>query len=210
MEGPYPEPVAISALQHYQYRPRQYALIHIEHVFEENVYTLRGQADHKRVDAGQPERQPDGVRVLRALPLFHHELGLTGKADVVELLPDGTPFPVEFKHGRRQKHAPKSLADEVQLTAQALCLEYMFGKPVPAGAIFHVSSHKRRQVPLGERLRRLVEDTLSEIQRMRQGGALPPPVNDARCAHCSLRELCQPEAIHHLNQVPFSNWHLYR
>ncbi|MBL4620767.1 MAG: Dna2/Cas4 domain-containing protein, partial [Immundisolibacteraceae bacterium] len=95
-------PVMISALQHYSYCPRQCALIHQEQTFSENVFTLRGQRVHKRVD--QPEtRIEDGITVERALPLQHKGIGLVGKADVVEIGGDGTPCPVEYKHGPKRK-----------------------------------------------------------------------------------------------------------
>ncbi len=126
--------ILISALQHYVYCPRQCALIHIEQTFEENLFTLRGQRLHERVNVPEYELI-EGVRVERALPLWCHRLELTGVADVVEFTADGTPYPVEYKSGPRK---PRD-ADDVQLCAQAVCLEEMFNCPVPAGAIFHHS-----------------------------------------------------------------------
>ena len=110
--------IPLSALQHYSYCPRQCALIHQEQTFTENVFTLRGQRVHERVD--EPDtRSEKGVRIEQALPLYCDRLGLSGKADIVEFLPDGTPRPVEYKHGpRRQKEH-----DDIQVAAQALCLE---------------------------------------------------------------------------------------
>src|SRR5574340_1559567 len=116
------DPIPLSALQHYTYCPRQCALIHIEQAFEENVHTLRGRAVHERVDHPGFEERPN-MQVERALPVWCERLGLVGKADVVEFLPDGTPYPVEYKHGSRQKIAAIALCDDVQLCAQALCLE---------------------------------------------------------------------------------------
>lgn len=92
------DPIPLSALQHWAYCPRQCALIHVEQVFEDNIFTQRGQALHKRVDDPGFEVR-DGLRVERALPLFCDRLGLVGKGDVVEFLADGTPYPVEYKHG---------------------------------------------------------------------------------------------------------------
>ena len=91
------DPITLSALQHWCYCPRQCALIHVEQVFAENLFTLRGQALHKRVDDPGFEVR-DGLRVERALPLFCDRLGLVGKADIVEFSPDGTPYPVEYRH----------------------------------------------------------------------------------------------------------------
>lgn len=184
------DPIPLSALQHWSYCPRQCALIHIEQAFEENVHTLRGQAVHQRVDEpGFEERT--GVRVERALPLWCERLGLIGKADVVEFLPDGTPYPVEYKHGRKRE----KLHDDLQLAAQAMCLEEMTGKLVPKGAIYHHSSRRRREVAITDALRRQVEETVVAVRTLLDSGSLPPPLNDARCRECSLKDICQPEAM---------------
>ena len=137
------ELLPISALQHWAYCPRQCGLIHLEQVFDDNVYTLRGQAVHAKADQPGVETAK-GVRVERALPLWHDELGLIGKSDVVEFLPDGTPYPVEYKHGTRRKAGFIAACDELQLAAQALCLEEMTGRPVEEGALFYASSKRRR------------------------------------------------------------------
>jgi CRISPR-associated exonuclease Cas4 len=182
--------ISLSALQHWSYCPRQCALIHIEQAFEENVHTMRGQAVHQRVDEpGFEERT--GVQVERALPLWCERLNLIGKADVVEFLPDGTPYPVEYKHGRKRE----KLHDDLQLAAQALCLEEMTGKPVPRGAIYHHSSRRRREVSITETLRHQVEETVAAVRTLLESGVLPAPLNDARCRECSLKEICQPEAM---------------
>jgi len=183
--------VPLSALQHYSYCPRQCGLIHLEQVFEENVSTLRGRAVHRLVD--EPETEQDhGVRIARALPLYSHRHGLIGKADLVEFLPDGTPYPVEYKHGRR--HA--RLHDDLQLAGQALCLEEMMGHPVLVGAIFHFSSRRRREVPITESLRAAVVHTAEAVRRMLDDGRLPPPAKDASlCRNCSLVDLCQPDLL---------------
>lgn len=183
------DPIMISALEHYSYCPRQCALIHIEQTFDENLYTMRGQAVHKRVD--EPESEiVDGVRVERAVPLWSKWLGLIGKADVVEFHGD-TPYPVEYKHGpRREKEH-----DDLQVCAQAMCLEVMTGKEVPRGAIYHHSSRRRREVVFTPALRRQVEEAVTGIRQMLGSGTLPPPVNDRRCEHCSLKESCMPSVI---------------
>lgn len=181
--------VMISALEHYSYCPRQCALIHVEQTFDENLYTLRGRAVHERVDEPVAEFQ-EGVRVERALPLWSKRLGLIGKADVVEFH-GATPFPVEYKHGSKREREH----DDLQLCAQAICLEEMTGKPVPKGAIFYHSSRRRREVDLAEGLRQEVEQTVTEIRKMMTDRVLPPPVNDARCRHCSLKESCMPAVV---------------
>lgn len=184
------EAVALSALQHWIYCPRQCGLIHLEQAFAENIHTARGQAVHHLVDTPGYEIK-SGVRVERALPVWSDRYNLIGKADLVEFHPDGAVYPVEFKHGaKRQK-----LHDDIQLAAQAICLEEMLGRPVPAGAIFHATSHRRREVLVTPELKRLVIETAEAIRVMLASGKLPPPVNDARCRECSLKDICQPEAL---------------
>jgi CRISPR-associated exonuclease Cas4 len=183
-------PISLSALQHWSYCPRQCALIHVEQAFEQNVHTRRGNAVHERVDEpGFEERT--GVRVERALPVWSERLGLTGKCDVVEFLADGTPYPVEYKHGvkRTKPH------DDLQLAAQAVCLEEMTGKTVAKGAIYHHSSHRRREVAIDAALRQKLIETIAAVRAMLASGSLPPPVNDARCKECSLNEICQPSVL---------------
>lgn len=183
------DPIMISALEHWSYCPRQCALIHLEQTFDENLYTLRGQAVHKRVD--EPESEiVDGVRVERAVPLWSKRLGLVGKADVVEFHGE-VPYPVEYKHGPRREHEH----DDLQLCAQAICLEEMTGKPVPRGAIYHHSSRRRREVLMTPALRDRVAEVVTQIRAMLDSKRLPPPVHDARCRHCSLSEACMPSVI---------------
>lgn len=184
------DPIPISALQHWMYCPRQCALIHVEQVFADNVHTARGNAVHALVD--EPGyKLKKGVKVERSLPLWSDRIGLIGKADVVEFHPDGSVFPVEFKHGPKRKHTH----DDIQLAAQALCLEEMLGKPVTKGAIYHASSRRRREVDIDAGLHKLVERTTSAVRQCIAEGRLPPPVNDERCEQCSLKDICQPEVI---------------
>jgi len=184
------EPVPISALQHWVYCPRQCALIHQEQAFEENLHTARGQAVHRLVDQPGFELKA-GVRIERSLPLWSERLGLIGKADLVEIYPDGTPYPVEFKHGRRKR----ARHDDIQLAAQALCLEEMFGRAVPQGAVYHASSRRRRELSVTDELRNMVAETALAVRTMLATGRLPPPANDQRCEQCSLQTICEPAAI---------------
>ena len=184
------DPIPLSALQHWAYCPRQCGLIHLEQSFEDNLHTARGQAVHHLVDEPGYEMKA-GVKVERALPLWSDRLNLIGKADLVEFHPDGTVFPVEFKHGRKRQ----KIHDDIQLAAQAMCLEEMLGRPVPKGAIYHASSRRRREVTITPELRRRVEETATAIRAMLASARLPAPANDGRCRECSLKEICQPEAI---------------
>ena len=182
--------IPISALNHYAYCPRRCALIHVEQTFQENLYTLRGNHLHERTDQPDESGWEDGIRVERALPLWSNQLGLIGKADVVEFHGE-TPYPVEYKSGPNRQYDN----DDLQLCAQALCLEEMTGKAVPRGAIYHHSSRKRREVECTLELRAQVVQSIQAIRRMLVSKQLPPPVNDHRCTHCSLQESCMPSVI---------------
>ncbi len=180
----------LSALQHWSYCPRQCGLIHLEQAFDENVYTMRGNAAHERVDEPGYETF-EGVRAERALPVWSDRLGLIGKCDVVEFHPDGRIYPVEYKHGKKREKSH----DDIQLAAQAMCLEEMTGKIVTHGAIYHHGSRRRREVAITQDLREMVNVTVNAIRAMLDSGKLPPPANDARCRECSLKEICQPQAV---------------
>jgi CRISPR-associated exonuclease Cas4 len=191
------EQVPLSALQHWQYCPRQCGLIHLEQVFDDNAHTLRGQAVHAKTDQPGVETAK-GVRMERALPLWHDDLGLIGKSDVVEFLAGGVPYPVEYKHGSRNKAADIAACDDIQLAAQALCLEAMTHKSVTEGALYYATSKRRRVVPITEPLRAEVARIANEIRQMLASGQLPPPLSGEhaarRCKACSLQERCQPQA----------------
>lgn len=193
------DPIPLSALQHWQYCPRQCGLIHLEQAFDDNVHTLRGQAVHAKVDTPGVETAK-GVRVERALPLWHDGLGLIGKSDVVEFLAGGVPYPVEYKHGNRNKAPDIAYCDDIQLAAQALCLESMTVKPVSEGALYYASSKRRRVVAITPQLRNDVEQVAQAIRSMLSDKSLPPPLSresaSKRCKACSLLERCQPQATH--------------
>lgn len=185
------ELIPLSALNHWAYCPRRCGLIHLEGEFTDNIHTARGNAEHERVDRVTYETQRSGARTEFALPVWSDRFGLIGKCDAVEFWQDGTIYPVEYKHGPKRKW----LNDDIQLAAQAMCLEDMLGRPVPKGAIYHASSHRRREVAISPALRERVIETATAIREMLASGKLPKPVNDARCKECSLKELCQPEAL---------------
>jgi len=183
------DPIPLSALQHYVFCPRQCALIHIEQAWEDNLYTLRGDRAHERVDIPQGAVR-EGVRVEYALPLWSDELGLVGRADVVEFGTDGIPYPVEHKVGkRRAQHA-----DEIQLCGQVLCLEEMFQTVISEGALYYARSRRRRVVPITSALRAETLQVIEEVRLLLQRAQLPPPVDDARCRYCSLIDICMPAA----------------
>ncbi len=196
--------IMISALQHYSYCPRQYALIHLEQEFADNVHTNRGHAVHRVVD-DPGSSAIKGMRVERALPLYSRRLGLVGKADVVEFHAGDIPYPVEYKHGSRRA----KLHDEIQLAAQAVCLEEMTGKPVTQGALYYFGSRRRREVHITEKLKEQLEEVIAAIRAIMTSGISPSPVNDTRCNQCSLKDICQPEAVAATSKISAYHCHLF-
>ncbi len=194
----------LSALQHLVFCERQCALIHIEQIWLENRFTAEGKLLHERADAAGHESRVD-LRVARAVALRSLRLGLSGRADVVEFqraegdqqgvrLPGAAgrwrPFPVEYKRGKPKKHR----ADEVQLCAQALCLEEMLSMPVGEGALYYGRKRRRQAVAFDVGLRELTERMARRLHELLASGRTPEPVNDRRCDDCSLREVCLPAA----------------
>lgn len=188
------DPIPLSALQHAVYCLRQAALIHLERLWAENRFTAEGDVLHAVADKGG-SRRARGVRRVLALPLGCRRLNLAGTADLVEFIPgpDGeTAFPVEYKRGKPKLHR----ADEVQLCAQALCLEEMTGRPVPQGALFYAQTRRRVIVPFDADLRALTEATVADLAQVLDSGVTPPPTpHKSRCRACSLLELCRPQAV---------------
>lgn len=188
--------VPLSGLQHLIFCERQFALIHVEQVWDENALTVSGKVLHERADLpGTSERA--GVRTARALALKSDALGLSGKADVVEFhreeAPGGAvawrPFPVEYKHGR-----PKSGgADEVQLCAQAMCLEEMLGLDVPRGALFYGKTRRRKPVEFTPALRARVEAAARRCRELIDARETPRVARHKGCDKCSLLETCLPD-----------------
>ena len=188
------ELIAISALSHYSYCPRRCALIHIERVWTENLFTAEGRIMHERVhDEGGESR--GNIRIERGVALRTLRLGLIGKADVVEFhrQADGSwlPFPVEYKRGK-----PKvDDCDKIQLCAQAICLEEMLGVKIPAGALFYGQTRHRLDVVFNEDLRRETEETARRVHELIASGKTPPPIYEKRCNSCSIMSECLPKTI---------------
>jgi CRISPR-associated exonuclease Cas4 len=183
--------LAISALQHYAYCPRQFALIHVEQVWEENRLTAEGRILHERVDSGVAE-QRKGVRYERGVSLISHRYQLKGKMDLLEVEAGHPPryFPVEYKRGK-----PKLQDwDRIQLCAQALCVEEMRDVQVNEGAIWYWQVRHREAVAIDDALRTATINTIEAASALLASGKTPPPIKDKkRCRACSLVDLCQPE-----------------
>lgn len=183
------DPIMLSALEHYAYCPRQCALIHVEQVWSENLYTMRGRDVHEHVHEDS-SHATGGMRMERSLPIWCRRLNLTGKGDLVEFHGD-IPYPVEYKSGRHRKGNPET----IQLCAQALCLEEMFAVPVPKGALFWHGSQERREIVFTDAMRGEVERIAAAVVEMLGKRIVPAPVNDKRCDDCSLKEACLPAIV---------------
>ena len=182
------EPIALSALQHMLYCPRQCALIHNEQQWAENEFTAEGRILHERVDTGIQERRGD-VTTARNVPLRSRRLGVVGFADLVEMRSGKRPHPVEYKRGKPKAHR----ADEVQLCAQAMCLEEMLDTSVPEGALFYGQNRRRKVVAFDKALRALTEEVATATHSLIASGETPPATYEKRkCSKCSLVQICQP------------------
>ena len=181
--------VLLSALEHHLYCPRKCALIHVDGIWADNRATVAGSRAHRRVDT-PGSRQERGRTVARALPLHSERYGLSGRSDGIEISPDGQLAPIEHKAGVRHGRSA-----EVQLGAQALCLEEMFDCQVPIGWLWYGAPRRRERIDIDAALRDLTIATIEEIRANIVGGVLPAPVNDERCRACQLESVCLPEVV---------------
>ena len=183
--------IPLSALQHYLYCPRQCALIHNEQVWAENRFTAEGQQLHKKANEGPDEHRTSGS-ILRQLHVSSQKYNLTGICDIVEKDRDGTLTPVEYKRGKPKSHR----ADEVQVCAQALCLEEMFQTKVHQGLIFYGKTRRRTAINIDDDLRSLTLQIIKDTSELFQNSTTPTAEHDpARCDQCSLIDLCLPHAL---------------
>lgn len=188
------QPLAISAIQHFAYCPRQFALIHLEQAWADNRYTAEGLLLHRRVDEGEPE-QRGNLRYERAVLITSQQLGLNGKMDLLEIDTSYNPpklTPVEYKRGK-----PKVQDwDRLQLCAQALCLEEMRNLDITAGALWYWQTRHREVVTFSDELRQATVDAIRGAQELLVNGQTPAPTSHIkRCKACSLIDQCQPEVV---------------
>ena len=187
--------VPLAALQHYLYCPRQCALIHLECAWADNQFTAEGNVFHERADSGMTENR-GRKRILRSLHIH-------GIADVVEVVyaeKGGIPVsmtPVEYKVGKPKPHR----ADEVQVCAQALCLEEMFGLEIPSGFLFYGKTQKRMEVVFDEELRILTAEAIRNAREVLTGEVTPPPMYSKACKSCSLVNDCLPNVCREHRQT---------
>jgi len=192
--------IQLSALQHLVFCERQRALIHIEQLWSENLFTAEGRIMHDKVDTANKESRGN-IRIEYGVPMRSLRLGLIGKADVVEYhkMDDGTwmPFPVEYKRGK-----PKiDNCDKVQLCAQALCLEEMLDVEIPCGALFYGKKRRRTDVVFDGALRQQTENAAMRLHELIESGRTPKPVYAPKCDSCSLMEICLPKTIERKRSV---------
>jgi len=192
------EHMPLRLLNDFLYCPRRCALHQLEGLWQNNAFTVAGLVAHEHADNPGFRNYLDAnpghpLRVERALPLFSHKLNLGGKADIVEFHVDkaggpDVPLPVDYKLGRRRKWDN----DDVQLCAQALCLEEMFTVAVPVGAVYHVATRRRRTVSFDAPLRDLTLRTMGAVRRLLADGVVPPAEVKPQCGGCSLQGICLP------------------
>ncbi|HVJ48739.1 CRISPR-associated protein Cas4 [Desulfitobacterium sp.] len=186
--------LSLSGIQHFAFCERQWALIHVENQWAENVRTVEGQQLHERVDDPYFTETRNDVKVVRSAPLISWQLGFYGIADVVEYsrLPESQKYTeitiVEYKRGK-----PKSDArDEVQLCAQAMCLEEMTGTQIEFGFLFYGETKRRQMVNFNEELRKQVMELSEKMHELFEKGITPLPIKARKCNNCSLKDLCLP------------------
>ena len=198
----YPEEeyLQLSGLQHFAFCRRQWALIHIEQQWKENLRTVEGDLFHQRAHDEHTREKRGNTLILRGLPVISHRLGLSGKCDVVEFHADEKgvslageaglwiPYPVEYKRGAPKSHD----ADIFQLCAQAACLEEMLCCRVPPGALFYGESRRRVEVDFTEELRERIKSMAEEMHSLYTKGYTPRVKPSKSCNACSLKELCLP------------------
>lgn len=184
--------VHLAALNQYLYCPRRCALIHIEQLWSENLFTAEGRIMHDKADSNKYESRGN-IRIDYSVPLRSLRLGLIGKADVVEFHKQGDvwmPFPVEYKRGKPKMDD----CDKVQLCAQAICLEEMLNIEISEGALFYGQTRRREDVVFDEKLRRETEDAAKKVHELIEYGKTPKAEYSKKCERCSLLELCLPKA----------------
>ncbi|MCX7984917.1 MAG: CRISPR-associated protein Cas4 [Bacteroidetes bacterium] len=204
------EYIPISSLQHYIYCPRQCALIYTEKEWEDNLYTVRGEIFHEKVDT-ETEEVRGNKKIVRGLHIYSKRFGLAGRCDVVEVVAessDGTScsvrrtkhiMPVEFKVGEPKDDS----SDSVQLCAQAFCLEEMFDIPIECGAFFYGKIRRRVTVPFTEELRRHTTETIINVRHLLTSGTIPQSQYTSKCRNCSIEHICMPRAMNEQKLIKY-------
>lgn len=193
--------IDLSGIQHFAICKRQWALIHVERLWNDNYLTTAGSLEHKRVDDYSESETRGDLLIIRSLRVFSRLLGVTGVCDVVEFHADShgvpirghdglwIPYPVEYKHGKTKVND----ADRLQLCAEAICLEEMLSCSIPEGALFYQQTRRREVIEVSERLRKMVLDDFTVMHDWMSRGHTPKAKLISACKSCSLRDRCLPE-----------------
>ena len=210
----------LSGIQHYRFCPRQWALIHIEQQWADNRLTVEGRTLHKHADDATYRQKCGNHICLRSVNIASDELGLYGISDVIELHPSDDskncishpkypgrwlPYPVEYKHGRPKKNE----IDEVQLAAQAMCLEEQYSIRIVWGAFFYHEIKHRVEVEISDYLRDIVRQCAEEMHRVFKRGQLPAIQFGKYCDRCSLYNLCMPNTANQPAASTYLKHYLY-
>lgn len=203
----------LSGIQHYAFCPRQWALAYVDSQWEDNHLTIEGDWLHRKVDDPNAMEYDRGNVTLRSVPVKSYKLGFFGIVDMLELYPldnesdkafticrypgRWSVLPIEYKHGK----AKSDDIDEVQLCAQAMCLEEMYGIEIPHGAFFYGQTRRRVSVTLSETLRKRVAELSSTMHRLFSGGIIPDAKAEKKCRSCSLQNLCMAQDLRHASSV---------
>lgn len=193
----------ISGIQHFRFCQRQWALIHIEQAWQDNLLTFDGQILHTKADQPEIREKRNDKLIVRSLPVHSRELGLTGICDVVEFTEatDGVsifgshkkylPQPIEYKHG----HKKYDLSDTLQLLAQAVCLEEMLGCQITSGGVFYQKTRRREVIEFTADLREQLKKTTRLMHQYWTKRYTPKVKTGAWCKSCSLADICLPELL---------------
>ncbi|MGI5972099.1 MAG: CRISPR-associated protein Cas4 [Oscillospiraceae bacterium] len=205
------EYLQLSGIQHFVFCRRQWALIHIEHQWSENLLTVEGELMHERAhDEGLAEKRGDLI-TIRGLRISSSSLGVSGKCDVVEFRSSETgitlfgrsgkwqPYPVEYKRGLPKSHD----ADRLQLCCQAMCLEEMLGAVIPEGSMFYGEQRRREKVGFTGDMRKQVKEILSEMHELYRRGHTPKVKTGVFCRSCSLSEICLPKLCRNVSALAY-------
>ncbi len=185
--------IMISALQHYVYCPRQCGLIHVDDVWQENVFTVRGNIMHEKVDTDTYETR-GVIKTVRGLRIHSFNFGIVGRCDVVEFKQSNNGeviLPVEFKSGEPKE----DISDKVQLCAQAFCLEEMLNTKITQGAFFYGKIRRRNIVDIDNELRTQTENIIASVREIVSKKIVPLAEYESKCRNCSLQSICQPKAM---------------
>lgn len=206
--------LSLSGIQHFAFCERQWALIHLEQAWQENVLTVEGHHVHERVDDPFYNETRGDLRIVRSVPVLSRSLGLQGVADLVEfhrvknssrdtvqlldIVGYWVPRPVEFKRGKPKPDE----RDEVQLCAQAICIEEMMNTQIARGNLYYWQTRRKQAVEFTDTLRNRTKELAAQMHACFSAGTTPIAIPSKSCSNCSLKEACQPKLAKKRHSVP--------